>query len=391
LNGQAAQSEAPVSHKALYAAFDLFPGAKGAATHISSMAKFLFEKYDGGLLLTLGSREFAAHEREGRVEIERFSALIPNYLERAEHFSQFVSERVAQLGDLEVAHYRDIWSALGILNPQRAYKTLFEVNGLPSIELPYRYPSLPASTLAKIREIETYCLAQSDHLIVPSEVIRGHLIGRGVEAEKIDVVTNAANVTPNYEPFPGLPEYYILYFGAVQPWQGVDTLLKAFALLRDIEGLRLVMCCAGKEKQARPYIKLAEKLDIADKIVWEFRVGKSQLNTIISQAQLSVAPLRECARNIEQGCSPLKIFESMACGTAVVASQLPVTEEILENNVSGKLVRPDRPQELSRAIRLLLEYPQRRQMIADAGRELIQNTYNWDQIKQQMFHLYERL
>lgn len=379
-----------LNHRAVYAAFDLFPTSKGAATHISHMAKFLFEKYNGGLLLTLGNQYYPRQEVEEYIEIRRFSENIPNYLQRAQAFTNHVIDNISQLPTLEIVHFRDVWSGLGILQQERNYKALFEVNGLPSIELPYRYPGLLHGTLDKIQQMEAFCFEHSDHLIAPSQVIKEHLISRGVPHNKIDVVTNAASPAPTFEKVQELPERFILYFGAVQPWQGIDTLLKAFALLKDISPLKLVICCAGKPKLTKVYRKLSEKLGISDNIIWQYRIGKSELNTYIKEALLTVAPLKECSRNVEQGCSPLKIFESMACRTAVVASDLPVTREIIQNGITGKLVRPDRPQELSRAIRLMLEYPEQRKAIADAGYEQVSKKYNWENIKQQMFQIYEQ-
>jgi glycosyltransferase involved in cell wall biosynthesis len=78
----------------------------------------------------------------------------------------------------------------------------------------------------------------------------------------------------------------------------------------------------------------------------------------------------------------------MACGTAVIASDLPVSREILDDNLSGKLVPPDRPQELSRAIRILIEYPKLRQKLADNGLNYIQTVANWDQIKNKLETVY---
>ena len=41
------------------------------------------------------------------------------------------------------------------------------------------------------------------------------------------------------------PDKYLLYFGALQSWQGVDVLLRSFARLRDLEDLYLVICASN--------------------------------------------------------------------------------------------------------------------------------------------------
>ena len=69
-----------------------------------------------------------------------------------------------------------------------------------------------------------------------------------------------------------------------------------------------------------------------------------------------------------QGCAPLKILESMASGMPVVASDLPAVRELLADGEHGRLVAPDRPGELARAIRVLLDFPERRARLAANAR-----------------------
>ena len=66
----------------LYAAFDLFPSAKGAATHIDRFARTLFTRAGGGWLQVLGDGRLPPVQREGEVEIRRFSLPEPNFLRR---------------------------------------------------------------------------------------------------------------------------------------------------------------------------------------------------------------------------------------------------------------------------------------------------------------------
>lgn len=375
-------------YKSLYAAFDLFPTSKGASTHIAHMARYLFNFHGNGLLYTLGNETYSDYESEGNIDIIRFSKHIPHYLNRAFAFSEYLEQILKEHTEINHIHYRDIWSGLGIFNSQIKAKTLFEVNGLPSIELSYRYPNVTKATLGKIKRLENVCLAKSTHIIVPSGVIKEMLLSKQVDAHKIDIIPNAAETNPKFAKQENLPEKYILYFGALQNWQGVDTLLKAFAGLKDIPELKLVICSSNRQKISKQYFKLAEKLDIAKHIIWQHQLEKPLLNTWIKKALLSVAPLRECSRNIQQGCSPLKIYESMACNTAVIASDLPVTREIINDNVTGKLVSPDRPQELSRAIRILIEYPAVREGLASEGLKYIKTVANWDIIKNKLETVY---
>ena len=79
---------------------------------------------------------------------------IPNYLERALHFSGALAGLVAEQPELRIAHFRDPWSGVALLDRAEVpYKTVYEINGLPRRDLsrkPRAAASLPeASRLQK--------------------------------------------------------------------------------------------------------------------------------------------------------------------------------------------------------------------------------------------------
>jgi glycosyltransferase involved in cell wall biosynthesis len=183
----------------------------------------------------------------------------------------------------------------------------------------------------------------------------------------------------------------LLYFGALQPWQGVDTALRALARLRDLEGLELVICAPGHPRRAKALRKLADKLDIADRVQWCFAPDDAALARRRGEAVLSLAPLRDCSRNCAQGCAPLKILESMAAGVPVVASDLPAVRELMADGVHGRLVAPDRPGELARAIRVLLDYPAVRARLGAAARAHVAAHFTWAASTARLRGLYDAL
>jgi glycosyltransferase involved in cell wall biosynthesis len=394
-------------HTALYAAFDIFPSHKGAATHIAHFSEALFEFAQNGWLHTLGDGEMPVYQaEENNIELTRFQVPIQNFLERAGKYGQDFYENLNyQTQSLQICHFRDIWSALPILAHKEAtqatYHTVFEVNSLPSVELPYRY-RLTKTTIEKIQALEKYCLAAAQTLVVPSQVIAQFLENQGVSKSKISVIRNGAilpeqiqNAAPNFGTIAISPETvitspYIIYFGTLQSWQGVETLLRAFALLPDLD-LKLLLCISLKEKFSRPFQKLAEKLGITHKLIWKHKVDRIVLQTLIGNALLSVAPLTACSRNLQQGCCPLKILESMACGVPVIASDLPVTQELIQNQQNGSLVRADRPSELARAIRILVEEQEIRLRLGENAKKMIVENFTWQQKKEELKALYQKI
>jgi glycosyltransferase involved in cell wall biosynthesis len=380
-----------LQHQSLYAAFDRFPSAKGAAVHINRMAQTLFAKTDGGLLFVLGDETLPVYQKEEQVEIVRYAKPVTNFLERTLAYSRALRALLeAQRDSLRLCHFRDPWSGVPILE-KKSYLTVYEINGLPSIELPSAYPRIAPETLAKIRAAEEFCWTQADAVITPSQTLKSNLIGLGVEAGKITVIENGADILPKPKPPQAAPKRYLLYFGALQRWQGVDVLLKAFAQLADFDDLHLLICSSTHRRFAKAYEKLAERLEISGRVVWHFGLSEEELAPLRAHALLSVAPLTECSRNLEQGCCPLKILESMAAGVAVVASDIPSVREIISDGAEGKLVRPERPADLARAIRLLLEYPETLQTMGARARERIARDLTWERSMRKLAELYDAL
>ena len=128
-----------------------------------------------------------------------------------------------------------------------------------------------------------------------------------------------------------------------------------------------MICASVHPRRAKPYRRLAEKLEVAGRVRWEFALPDAELARWREHALLSLAPLRDCSRNVLQGCAPLKILESMAAGVPVVASDLPAVRELLTDGEHGRLVAPDRPGELARAIRVLLDHPEQRERMGARG------------------------
>ncbi|MEZ5134682.1 MAG: glycosyltransferase family 4 protein [Acidimicrobiales bacterium] len=112
-------------------------------------------------------------------------------------------------------------------------------------------------------------------------------------------------------------------------------------------------------------------------VVWHHGVDRTEVAAWLAGAAASLAPLRSGARNVTQGCCPRKVLESLAAGTPVVASDLPAVREIMRDDEHGRLVPPDRPDALARALRVLLDHPELGARWGEAGRRHIADHLSW--------------
>ena len=292
----------------VYATYDVFPSAKGASTHIKEMILEASNHCDELQLFCLrGNNSLPAVQTDGTIFIKRyFNEEKMNYLEKASLFSkQLYVDIQKNKESIQIGHFRDVWSGMGLVM-EPTIKTIFEVNALTSLELPYRYQNLTPSFLQKLRNLESQCLNKSDVIITPSNVTKEYLINEyGIPKEKITHIPNGAHIPNTFEKPEDAPNQYIIYFGAIQPWQGVDVLLKAMTYLEDFKELKLVICLSVKERAFKPFKKLVEKLNLQKRVIIKSKLKKTELYNYIHFAEASIAPLKACDRNIVQGCSPL--------------------------------------------------------------------------------------
>jgi len=87
-------------------------------------------------------------------------------------------------------------------------------------------------------------------------------------------------------------------------------------------------------------VKLAKRLGIEELVKFQGPVEREHLACLTARALFTVAPLEESFRNTVQGCCPLKIVESLAAGTPVLASDLEVCRELVTHGRDGLLLPP---------------------------------------------------
>lgn len=362
---------------ALFAAFDAHPSPKGASTHIAQSVRALQRTWAVVHVATLeGTR--AAEAVEGLVP-HAFVSREPDLLRRARDWGRWLVELVRGLPDLEMIHVRDAWS----LEPLReagclvGRRVVFEMNGLPSVELPTRAPRVRQAPglMERLRRLEVASLRASDRVIAVSEVGRRFAESLGVDAERIDVVPNHAHL-PEGLPAPGTGNG-LCYFGTLSAWQGFETLLEAWRLLDAAGDGSSLSVFASSPKGVSALRERAAREGWLGTLRIEQGLDRETLWREVAGCAVAVAPLRRCERNLVQGCSPLKLLEAMACGVPVVASDLPVCRELTVPEACV-YVEPDSPRALAHALEALLADPERRAGMGGAGRAHVAQVHGED-------------
>jgi glycosyltransferase involved in cell wall biosynthesis len=382
----------------LYTAFDVVPSPKGASTHILHFLRGLVNAGYEVDLVTPGDGILPA---EGELEGARVRR-VPlaggdNYLGRATAFGRAVMAHLAAARPYGLVHYRSIWSGLHLAQAktQYGYKTLFEVNGLPAVELKYHYPALRDSqVLAKIREQELATLALSDGIVCPSHVTRAYLISLGAPRRKVSVIPNG--VSPrDFAPTP-LPARHgrvpvILYIGTLADWQGLDVLVRAMPAILSETPAMLQVVGRGRSRQRKLLAKQIRKLGLEDHVCLQAAVPHHEVPKLVAQADVCVAPLGMNDRNVTQGCCPIKVIEYMAARRPLVASNLPVVRELVREDVDGLLFNPDDPEDLARQVVAVLEDRALAERLAASASQRARTRFTWHAAQKRLVRVYDGL
>lgn len=148
----------------------------------------------------------------------------------------------------------------------------------------------------------------------------------------------------------------LLFVGRLQPWKGVETALRALALL---PGARLAVAGDGED---RPRLEaLAAELGVAARARFLGTVERPALPRLYSSADLLLATSHASETF---GIGPV---EAQACGLPVVASRFGGFPEVVDEGRTGLLVPARDPEALAAAVGALVAAPARRAAMAAAA------------------------
>lgn len=189
----------------------------------------------------------------------------------------------------------------------------------------------------------------------------------------------------------GVRPFTVGFVGTLKPWHGTDVLLRAFAssLHPERSSWRLEFAGAGPEQQRLE--ELAEELGITQQVIFHGAVAPQDIPAILTRFDVAVSPYPkpEAAGHY---FSPLKVYEYLAAGVAVVASAVGELPELLSGDAGnrlgesserisagqrGLLVPPGDEDALANALDQLAARPQLRTRLAFAGRAAVVERHTW--------------
>jgi len=426
----------------VYLSFDRFPSAKGAATHIDAFATALGNHFGKVSLITIPSEQHSSTQPhlqgipKPAEQVQKPKSIFPTQLWNApgvkhhplpapgEHLFERVLSYRAQIRHwwehelqiqnerLPVVHFRSIFEGYPLARNKHKVcnKIVYEVNGLPSIELKYHYPDVAydPELERKLLFQEQTCLDAADLVLTVSHVNAEHLVRRGVPESRIQIIpngvdletfdyqsprlaaldstvlpqTSATQITKNHE-------LKILYAGTMSTWQGVGVAIEALRLYRRDFPACLTVVGHSRPRQKKALRNFAFDQGVEPHVRFLDPVDKPELAKLHHNADVILAPLTNNDRNLVQGCCPLKVLEAMASGTPLVASDLPVVRELAQNDVNAVLVRPGSAKALKDGLLKLTTQSGLALRLSEAARQKVMSEFSWKRAQQTLINAYE--
>lgn len=168
----------------------------------------------------------------------------------------------------------------------------------------------------------------------------------------------------------------VLTVASLRPYKGLPVLLDACRHLRD-SGVDVRVEVAGDGPLREELERRAARAGLADRIRFLGAVPERRVPELLSRASIFVLPSVPQEDGQMEGI-PVALMEAMAAELPVVTSELSGIPELVEHGVTGILLMPGDAEALARAVRSLLEAPDRARALGRRGREKVREDFAID-------------
>jgi glycosyltransferase involved in cell wall biosynthesis len=226
--------------------------------------------------------------------------------------------------------------------------------------------------------LERWLANLTDQIVCISEhEFKTAILDSGISNEKLTIVKNGIpEKVPlvNSELVPIWPneKFRLLFVGRFDYQKGIDVLLSALKLVNN--SVHAVLIGDSVLKDLKQELSLTENCTV---LGW---LNPEQLEAFFNSAQVLVIPSRW------EGFG-LIAAEAMRAGLPVIASSVGGLPEVVEDGVTGILVRPDSPEELADAILNLDE--KKRIHMSKAARKRVVKHFNIKRVNKELFQVYK--
>ena len=252
---------------------------------------------------------------------------------------------------------------------------VLEVNEVAGVD---RVRSQQMVKLSKM--FERYIFSHADVIITVSEFLKNQIVQRGGKKESILIVPNGIDINVfNKQVSPdslkhklGVSDSIIIGFvGYLIHWHRLDMLMEVYAKIR-LKFPTTKLFFVGDGVLRNDLEIQAKSLGIESDFIITGRVDHSDVPNYINIFDVAVIP------NSNEYRSPIKMFEYMAMGKAIVAPDQPPIKAVLRDGVEGAVFQNGNADSLYSKLELILEDHEFCSNFGKKAQELVFSQYTWD-------------
>lgn len=196
--------------------------------------------------------------------------------------------------------------------------------------------------------------------------------------EGVNPLRDALKVDPSH--------HLLVYSGGITFNRGLEKIIESLIYLPDCH---LVLMGYGKEEYKKKLIEAAHRAGVAERVSFFGPVPPDEVTIYVAGADLGIAPIENVCLSYYY-CSPNKIFEYIAGGVPVIASDFPELKKVISQYAIGITFDPSDARDIERAVRQVLDDKENLGKMK-ANTLAATKAYNWEHETKKLLRLYNEL
>lgn len=233
-----------------------------------------------------------------------------------------------------------------------------------------------------------------DYTLPVTEVLAGYVRRYRVPVDRIHVIPNGINPVrfaegrtgKDIKALYGVQDRLVLGFtGFIRSWNALDRVIELIA--RDAGAHNLHLLVVGDGPARQEITELAQTRGVADRLTITGVVERDDVAAYVNAFDIALIP------GVTEYASPLKLFEYLALGRAIVAPDMPNIREILTHGKNAVLFEANAGQEdaFAKAIlRLYTDNALREQIASGAKAAIVAQGLTWSRNAQRVVEIVEK-